>query len=146
MKHDILPQAIKPLPPPGSSAVSPHKAGNWYVLQIELVRPADSREALRAELRRLGHLIESTPAFEDAKRDRKVVTLNQENGFTVVFFDEPNSSVECAVELSTALSEPSEMTVRIGITTGFVTHTIGCISGWRFRTGSRRSQAGGAIE
>jgi len=116
------------LPPPNEVPV-PHSTGTAYVLQIEIARPADTRQARLADLGRLSRLIESTATFKAEKRERAVVPLNQENGYTVVFFGEQNSPVQCAVELSKALSEsPEKMTVRIGISAGLVTHTIGGIS------------------
>jgi hypothetical protein len=129
MKHDILSQAIRPLPPPDRVAVK-RESVTAFVLHVDIVRPADNGVARRTELRRLGSLIKSTSAFQAAMRNGNEVSQIEETGYTVVFFGWQNGPVQCAVDLLKSLSEaPEKMTVRIGISQGLVTHIPNGISG-----------------
>ena len=66
----------------------------------------------------LQELVRNTPAFADAHSADKLISLPTGDGMALVFFDDPESPVWCAIEVSRALGSAPMIALRMGIHSG----------------------------
>ena len=90
-----------------------------YVLFTDIVGysklPLDEQVLLVEELK---GLISSTAPFKIAREQKSLITMHTGDGMALAFFSGPEAPVLCAMEISSALKEPSHLKLRMGIHTG----------------------------
>ncbi len=77
------------------------------------------QELLVAELNRI---VRSTPTFRKAEADKSLIRLPTGDGMALVFSSDPSAPLECAIELSKAIRNRQELSLRMGIHSGPVRH------------------------
>jgi class 3 adenylate cyclase len=86
-----------------------------HVLFMDIVTysklPMDQQQKLLGELQ---EAVRSTEAFACAHKVDKLISLPTGDGMALVFFDDPELPVRCAVELSRALRQHPEIKLRMG--------------------------------
>jgi serine/threonine protein kinase/tetratricopeptide (TPR) repeat protein len=90
-----------------------------HVLFMDIV--AYSKMAMdeqRHRLRELQQIVLSTPEVIRAKSVDQLISLPTGDGMALVFFEDPEAPVRCALELSPALRSQGEIKLRMGIHTG----------------------------
>src|SRR2546423_5381831 len=90
-----------------------------HVLFIDIVGYSkllidDQREVLQ----QLNQIARNTESFRAAEATNNLVRLPTGDGMALVFFTSPEAPMKCALEISEALRENSQLKVRIGINTG----------------------------
>ncbi len=114
--NDQLPE------PPGDSPQFPLEMA--YVLFMDIV--AYSRLATDTQqqiVNRLQRVVRETPEFQRAIAQNQLIGLPTGDGMALVFFGDPQSPVQCAVEVSLALTFLPKLPVRIGMHAGPVYRT-----------------------
>jgi len=90
-----------------------------HVLFMDIVAysklPMDEQQRLLCELQ---EAVRNTPAFAHAQVEDKLIRLPTGDGMALVFFNDPESPVHCALELSRSLRDHPEIKLRMGIHTG----------------------------
>ena len=76
---------------------------------------------LMAELNRI---VRNTARFRKAEADGKLVRLPTGDGMALVFLDDPEAPLECAMEISAATKDHPQLRLRMGIHSGPVSETI----------------------
>ena len=66
----------------------------------------------------LQQLVRQTPAFQEAERHNELLRLPTGDGMALVFFGDPQTAAQCAVEISAALQSRPHLKLRLGIHTG----------------------------
>ncbi len=77
-----------------------------------------------AVLSELTHIVKETPRFRQADADGKLLRIATGDGMSLVFFDDPQGPIECAVEIATAIKSHPHIRLRIGIHSGPVNHVL----------------------
>ena len=72
------------------------------------------------QLRQLQQFVTANPECRRAKDLKQLIELPTGDGMALVFFNDPEAPVRCAVELSRALKATPEIQLRMGIHSGFV--------------------------
>jgi tetratricopeptide (TPR) repeat protein/class 3 adenylate cyclase len=96
-----------------------------YVLFMDIV--AYSRLATDTQqqiVNRLQRVVRETPEFQRAVARNQLIGLPTGDGMALVFFGDPQSPVQCAVEVSLALKNLPKLPVRIGMHAGPVYRTM----------------------
>jgi tetratricopeptide (TPR) repeat protein/class 3 adenylate cyclase len=96
-----------------------------YVLFMDIV--AYSRLATDTQqqiVNRLQRVVRETPEFQRAVAQNQLIGLPTGDGMALVFFGDPQSPVQCAVEVSLALKNLPKLPVRIGMHAGPVYRTM----------------------
>ena len=105
------------IPDPSSSAAP--ALAMAHVLFMDIVAysklPIDQQQKLLTELQ---EAVRNTRAFTRAHNDGKLISLPTGDGMALVFFDDPELPVRCAVQLSRTLRQHPEVKLRMGIHTG----------------------------
>src|SRR5438093_11006285 len=78
----------------------------------------------RALVERLNEIVRGTDEFHIAETAGRLLTIPTGDGITLVFYDSPETPAECALEVSRALKEYSELQLRMGIHRGPVSGLI----------------------
>jgi len=90
-----------------------------HVLFMDLVgysrMPTDVQSRTVEELQ---SLVRATPEFQKAASAKRLISLPAGDGMALVFFDDPRSPVQCALELADALKKHPEIQLRMGTHTG----------------------------
>jgi len=90
-----------------------------HVLFMDIVAysklPMDQQHKLLCQLQ---EAVRNSQAFARAQNAGKLISLPTGDGMALVFFDDPESPVRCATELSRALRQHPEIKLRMGIHTG----------------------------
>jgi predicted ATPase/Tfp pilus assembly protein PilF len=68
--------------------------------------------------RRLNEIVRNTDQFRGAAATNKLIRLPVGDGMALVFFDNPEAPVRCAIEISKALRKPPQVPLRMGIHSG----------------------------
>lgn len=90
-----------------------------YVLFIDIVGYSNlSGEAQRKVVAELNNVVRSTPEFQRAETDKRLVRLPTGDGMALIFFTAPEASVQCALEIGQALKNHSDIKVRMGVNSG----------------------------
>src|SRR5271157_3165239 len=90
-----------------------------HVLFMDIVAysklPMDQQRQLLAMLQ---EAVRQNPTFLHAQQENRLIRLPTGDGMALVFFEDPESPVRCAVELSHTLRGHPEIRLRMGIHTG----------------------------
>src|SRR5215467_14113748 len=78
----------------------------------------------RALVERLNEIVRGTDKFQAAETARRLLTIPTGDGITLVFYDNPETPAECALEISRALKKHPELQLRMGIHSGPVSGVI----------------------
>src|SRR5262245_2722803 len=78
----------------------------------------------RALVERLNEIGRGTDKFQAAETARRLLTIPTGDGITLVFYDNPETPAECALEISRALKKDPELQLRMGIHSGPVSGVI----------------------
>ncbi|MDQ6861299.1 MAG: tetratricopeptide repeat protein [Verrucomicrobiota bacterium] len=81
----------------------------------------DEQTRVMAELTRL---VREAARFQRAEADGKLLRLPTGDGMALVFFNDPEAPIECAMEISAALKSRPEIRVRMGIHSGPVNQVL----------------------
>ena len=87
-----------------------------YVLFMDLVAFAImSMDRQRQVLQQLQELVRGSEEFQRAQADGQLLSLPAGDGMALVFFQNPVSAVQCAVEISRALRRYPSIQLRVGV-------------------------------
>ena len=78
----------------------------------------------RALLDTLNRLVRDTEQFRDAESAGKLIKIPTGDGMALVFYKNPETPVECALEISRAAKEHPDLKVRMGIHSGPVSGIV----------------------
>src|SRR5881398_745972 len=78
----------------------------------------------RAVVERLNEIVRGTDEFQAAETAGRLLTIPTGDGITLVFYDNPETPAECALEISRALKKHPEVQLRMGIHSGPVSGVI----------------------
>jgi serine/threonine-protein kinase len=78
----------------------------------------------RALIERLNEIVRGTDAFQAAEAAGRLIKIPTGDGITLVFYQSPEAPVECALEISRALTKHPELHLRMGIHSGPVSGVI----------------------
>src|SRR5213594_1166072 len=78
----------------------------------------------RALVERLNKIVRGTDEFQTAETARRLIKIPTGDGITLVFYDNPETPAECALEISRALKKHPELQLRMGIHSGPVSGVI----------------------
>jgi TolB-like protein/class 3 adenylate cyclase len=78
----------------------------------------------RALIERLNEIVRSADEFQAAETAGRLIKIPTGDGITLVFYQNPESPVECALEISRALKKHPELQLRMGIHSGPVSGVI----------------------
>src|ERR1700691_2148051 len=92
-----------------------------HVLFLDLVAFTTLHmEEQRENLKRLQQIVSATPSFQQAERDKRLISLPTGDGMAFAFFGDPIASVECALEIAESLRRHPNLKVRMGLNSGLV--------------------------
>ena len=95
-----------------------------HVLFIDIVGYSKlSIDEQQASIDRLNEVVQSTDEFRKAEAAHRLVKIPTGDGMALVFYDSPETPVECALEISRALAG-SRLAVRMGINSGPVSGVV----------------------
>jgi serine/threonine protein kinase/tetratricopeptide (TPR) repeat protein len=90
-----------------------------HILFMDIVAystlPMDRQQEFIRQLRKM---VQATPEFEKAQARKELLSLPTGDGMALVFFNDPEAPVRCAVELARALREQPNIPLRMGINSG----------------------------
>src|SRR4051794_5298939 len=90
-----------------------------YVLFVDIVGYS---KLLINEQRRLlellNEIVRGTDQFKKAEANHRLITIPTGDGMALVFYNTPEAPVECALEISRAAKEHSELKLRMGLHSG----------------------------
>jgi adenylate cyclase len=96
-----------------------------HVLNMDVVGYStlliNQQSEVMAELTRI---VRGATAFRDAERARKLIRLPTGDGMALVFFDNPEGPIECAMEIGAAIKNHAMIRLRMGIHSGPVNQVI----------------------
>src|SRR5256714_8942287 len=72
----------------------------------------------RALVERLNEIVRGTDEYQAAEAAGRLITIPTGDGITLVFYDNPETPAECALEISRALKKHPELQLRMGIHSG----------------------------
>jgi TolB-like protein/class 3 adenylate cyclase/Tfp pilus assembly protein PilF len=78
----------------------------------------------RALVERLNEIVRGTDEFQAAETAGRLITIPTGDGVSLVFYDNPETPAECALEISRALKKHPELQLRMGIHSGPVSGVI----------------------
>jgi TolB-like protein/class 3 adenylate cyclase/Tfp pilus assembly protein PilF len=78
----------------------------------------------RALVERLNEIVRGTDEFKAAETAGRLITIPTGDGITLVFYDNPETPAECALEISRALKKYPELQLRMGVHSGPVSGII----------------------
>src|SRR5882724_1964252 len=78
----------------------------------------------RALVERLNEIVRGTDEYQAAEAVGRLITIPTGDGITLVFYDNPETPAECALEISRALEKHPELQLRMGIHSGPVSGVI----------------------
>ena len=109
----------------GSDAPSESKVEIAHVLVMDVVQYSTllitEQTRVMAELTRI---VKNTPRFQKAEALGKLVRIPTGDGMLLVFFDDPQAPIECAVEIARAMKAHPEIRLRMGIHSGPVHEVV----------------------
>jgi TolB-like protein/Flp pilus assembly protein TadD len=96
-----------------------------HVLMMDVVEYSTllitEQTRIMSELKRI---VRSTTRFQQAEADGKLVCVPTGDGMLLVFFNEPEAAIECAMEISSAMKSHPEIRLRMGIHSGPVNQVV----------------------
>src|SRR4029077_12145606 len=78
----------------------------------------------RALVDTLNQIVRETDQFQRAEQTEKLIKIPVGDGMALVFYDSPETPVECALEMSRLLKPHPELHVRMGVHSGPVSGVI----------------------
>src|SRR5262245_2287551 len=78
----------------------------------------------RALVERLNKIVRDTDEFQAAETAGRLITIPTGDGITLVFYDSPETTAECALQITRALKKHPELQLRMGIHSGPVSGVI----------------------
>ena len=78
----------------------------------------------RASVERLNEIVRGTDEFQAAETAGRLIKIPTGDGMALVFYQSPEAPVECALEISRASKEHSELRLRMGVHSGPVSGVI----------------------
>ena len=78
----------------------------------------------RALLDTLNQIIRNTDEFRSAETAGQLIKIPTGDGMALVFYNSPESPVECALEISRALKEHPQLQLRMGVHSGPVSGVV----------------------
>src|SRR2546425_10612562 len=78
----------------------------------------------RALVERLNEIVRGTDEYQAAEKAGRLITIPTGDGITLVFYDNPETPAECALEISRALKKHREVQLRMGVRSGPVSGAI----------------------
>jgi TolB-like protein/Flp pilus assembly protein TadD len=69
-------------------------------------------------------IVKGTQRFRRAEAEEKLIRIPTGDGMALVFFDDPQAPIECAMEIATALKSHPEIRLRMGIHSGPVNPVV----------------------
>jgi TolB-like protein/Flp pilus assembly protein TadD len=78
----------------------------------------------RALLDTLNQIIRNTEEFRSAETAGRLIKIPSGDGMALVFYNSPESAVECALEISRALKEHPQLQLRMGVHSGPVSGVV----------------------
>ena len=106
-------------------AVSEEKVEIAHVLTMDVVEY--STLLITEQTRVMGELtsiVKNTQRYRSAETEGKLVRIPTGDGMALVFFDDPQAPIECAMEIAAALKSHSEIRLRVGIHSGPVNRVV----------------------
>ena len=96
-----------------------------HVLFIDIVGYSKlSIDEQQRAIERLNEVVQSTKAFREANAKQRLAKIPTGDGMALVFYDSPESPVECAMEISRVLSAPDAPRIRMGLHSGPVSGVV----------------------
>src|SRR3982751_2923926 len=96
-----------------------------YILFIDIVGYS---KLVTAEQRRLlellNQIVRDSEHFRAAEAKHRLITVPTGDGMALVFYNTPEAPVQCALEISNAAAEHSELKLRMGIHSGPVSGVV----------------------
>lgn len=89
-------------------------------------------------LQRLNQVVRDTSQFRAADSERNLIRLPTGDGMVLVFLNDPEAPIECAMEIATTLQRDSDIPLRMGIHSGPVNEVLD--------VNERRNVAGAGID
>jgi TolB-like protein/Flp pilus assembly protein TadD len=99
-----------------------------HVLTMDVVEY--STLLITEQMRVMGELtsiVKNTERFQHGESEGKLVRIPTGDGMALVFFDDPQAPIECAMEIAAALKSHSEIRLRMGIHSGPVNAVVDVI-------------------
>src|SRR6059036_3506821 len=78
----------------------------------------------RALVERLNEIVRGTDEYQAAETAGRLIKIPTGDGITLIFYDNPETPAECALEISRALKKHPELQLRMGIHSGPVSGVI----------------------
>jgi TolB-like protein/class 3 adenylate cyclase/Flp pilus assembly protein TadD len=78
----------------------------------------------RASVERLNDIVRNTDEFQTAENAGRLIKIPTGDGMALVFYQNPEAPVECALEIARALKEQPELCVRMGVHSGPVSGVV----------------------
>jgi len=96
-----------------------------HVLFVDIVGYSKlSINEQRASLDTLNRMIRSTDEFRSAETAGRLIKIPTGDGMALVFYNSPESPVECALGISRALKEHPQLQLRMGVHSGPVSGVV----------------------
>jgi TolB-like protein/class 3 adenylate cyclase/Tfp pilus assembly protein PilF len=96
-----------------------------YVLFIDIVGYSKLATAeQRRLLELLNQIVRESEHFRSAEAKGRLITVPTGDGMALVFYNTPEAPVECALEVSRAVSEHAELKLRMGVHSGPVSGVV----------------------
>ena len=92
----------------------------------------------RSLVETLNQVVRQTNEFQIAEAEGKLVRLPTGDGMALVFYNAPEAPVECALQITRALNQHSQLQVRMGVHSGPVSSVLD--------VNERRNIAGAGID
>jgi TolB-like protein/Tfp pilus assembly protein PilF len=96
-----------------------------HVLTLDVVEY--STLLITEQTRLIGELtgmVRSAPRFRQAEKEEKVLPVPTGDGMLLVFFDDPQAPIECAMEIARTIKNHARIRVRMGIHSGPVRELV----------------------
>jgi TolB-like protein/class 3 adenylate cyclase len=96
-----------------------------YVLFVDIVGYSQLLiDEQRRSLELLNEIVRGTDQFRKADANHRLITIPTGDGMALVFYNTPEAPVECALEISRAVKEHSELRLRMGVHSGPVSGVV----------------------
>ena len=106
-------------------AVSEEKVEIAHVLTMDVVEYSTLLITEQARvIAELTGVVKNTERFRRAEAEGKLVRIPTGDGMALVFFDDPQAPIECAIEIAAALKSHPEIRLRMGIHSGPVNPVV----------------------
>src|SRR6266566_3651819 len=108
-----------------SEIASDSKLEIAHVLTLDLVEYSTLRITDQTRVMAdLNKIVRNTPRFLKAEAEGKLIRIPTGDGMALVFFNNPEAPLECAMEIAAALKNHSEIKLRMGIHSGPINPVI----------------------